>query len=71
MRVDTAFSTFDQFAPLGEHTVMTSLWIAMEALVYHLPVNQRTAPLLVDVFRYTAAETVEMLHTTEGARKEQ
>ncbi|WP_164515034.1 hypothetical protein [Paenibacillus lentus] len=50
---------------------MTSLWIAMEALVYHLPVNQRTAPLLVDVFRYTAAETVEMLHTTEGARKEQ
>ncbi len=68
-RVATAFNTFDQVAPFEEHTDMTSLWNAMETLVYHLPVNQRTALLLVDVFRYTAAETAEMLHTTEGAVK--
>lgn len=67
--VEVASNTFDQFAPLGEHTDVTSLWIAMEALVCHLPVNQRTALLLVDVFRYTATETAEMLHTTEGAVK--
>lgn len=55
---------------MQENTVDTeSLWMAMETIVNRLPVNQRITLLLIDVFRYTAAETAEMLSTTEGAVK--
>lgn len=46
-----------------------SLWSAMELLLNHLTPNQRGAIMLVDVYRYTAAEAAEMLHMTEGAVK--
>ncbi|GAA0138167.1 hypothetical protein YSY43_50080 [Paenibacillus sp. YSY-4.3] len=46
-----------------------SLWTAMETIVNRLPINQRITLLLMDIFRYTAAETAELLSTTEGAVK--
>src|SRR5690606_35265529 len=48
---------------------VASLWTAMETIVNRLPINQRITLMLIDVFRYTAAETAELLSTTEGAVK--
>ncbi|MNN51593.1 RNA polymerase factor sigma-70 [compost metagenome] len=45
------------------------MWTAMETLVNQLAPNQRIALLLVDVLKYTAAESAELLNTTEGAVK--
>lgn len=46
-----------------------TIWSAMETLVTHLRANQRIVLLLVDILKYTAAESAEMLNTTEGAVK--
>ncbi|MNO33770.1 ECF RNA polymerase sigma factor SigG [compost metagenome] len=56
--------------PLAEqqHDYIT-MWTAMETLVNQLAPNQRIALLLVDVLKYTAAESAELLNTTEGAVK--
>ncbi|MGG4551531.1 RNA polymerase sigma factor [Paenibacillus humicus] len=48
---------------------VASLWTAMETIVNRLPINQRITLMLIDVFRYTAAEAAELLSTTEGAVK--
>ncbi|MEF2968950.1 RNA polymerase sigma factor [Paenibacillus sp. M1] len=45
------------------------IWGAMELLVQNLAPAQRTALLLVDVLKYTAAEAAELIHSTEGAVK--
>ncbi|MNW50996.1 ECF RNA polymerase sigma factor SigG [compost metagenome] len=46
-----------------------AIWTAMETLVNGLGPNQRIALLLVDILKYTAAESAELLNTTEGAVK--
>ncbi|MNC30862.1 RNA polymerase sigma factor SigM [compost metagenome] len=46
-----------------------TIWTAMETLVNELGPNQRIALLLVDILKYTAAESAELLNTTEGAVK--
>lgn len=46
-----------------------AIWTAMETLVTHLRANQRIVLLLVDILKYTAAESAELLNTTEGAVK--
>lgn len=53
----------------AEEVDLDTLWMAVETIVNRLPMNQRTTLMLMDVFRYTAAETAEMLTTTEGAVK--
>lgn len=53
----------------AEEVDVTSLWMAMETIVNRLPIHQRITLMLMDVFRYTAAETAELLSTTEGAVK--
>lgn len=68
-RVTTESYPLDHAVPSEEQTDTASLWMAMEIVVNRLPVNQRITLLLIDVFRYTAAETAELLHTTEGAVK--
>lgn len=45
------------------------LWMAMETLVQQLAPGQRTALLLVDVLKYTAAEAAELTSSSEGAIK--
>lgn len=42
---------------------------ALEALVAYLPAAQRAAVLLVDVWKFSAAEAAGLLRTTEGAVK--
>ncbi|MBO9606334.1 MAG: RNA polymerase sigma factor [Paenibacillaceae bacterium] len=42
---------------------------ALETLVACLPAAQRAAVLLVDVWKFSAAEAAELLRTTEGAVK--
>lgn len=46
-----------------------AIWIAMETLVNGLGPNQRIVLLLVDILKYTAAESAELLNTTETAVK--
>ncbi|MNW52115.1 ECF RNA polymerase sigma factor SigG [compost metagenome] len=46
-----------------------TIWTALETLVSELGPNQRIALLLVDILKYTAAESAELLNTTEGAVK--
>ncbi len=45
------------------------VWTAMETLVQTLVPAQRTALLLVDILKYTAAEAAELIDSTEGAVK--
>ncbi|GEM_PF-2667703 len=45
------------------------LWSAAERLVQILTPDQRTAYLLMEYMRFTAAETAELMHTTEGGVK--
>ncbi|GIO88043.1 hypothetical protein J25TS5_49750 [Paenibacillus faecis] len=45
------------------------VWMAMETLVQQLAPGQRTALLLVDVLKYTAAEAAELTKSSEGAIK--
>ncbi|WP_334075998.1 MULTISPECIES: RNA polymerase sigma factor [Paenibacillus] len=45
------------------------VWMAMEILVQQLAPGQRTAFLLVDVLKYTAAEAAELTRSSEGAIK--
>lgn len=68
-RVAVESYPLDHADPSDAQTDTASLWMAMEIVVNRLPVNQRITLLLIDVFRYTAAETAELLHTTEGAVK--
>ncbi|MCP1356444.1 RNA polymerase sigma factor [Aneurinibacillus migulanus] len=42
---------------------------ALEIIVRHLPVKQQAVFLLTEAFKFTAAETAEMLEMTEGAVK--
>ncbi|MEK4508085.1 RNA polymerase sigma factor [Paenibacillus sp. FSL K6-2524] len=55
--------------PSFERSDTMMIWTAMETMVNHLPVNQRITLLLMDVFQYTAAETAQLLDSTEGAVK--
>ncbi|WP_410772385.1 RNA polymerase sigma factor [Fontibacillus sp. BL9] len=45
------------------------VWTAMETLVQNLAPAQRTALLLVDILKYTAAEAGVLVNSTEGAVK--
>lgn len=68
-RISTDSLPVDEVLPGDEHIDSLNLWMAMETMVNRLPVNQRITLLLMDVFRYTAGETAELLNSTEGAVK--
>ncbi|ANS76349.1 hypothetical protein AWM70_18680 [Paenibacillus yonginensis] len=46
-----------------------ALYTAIEDMIKYLTVSQRAALMLMDIYRFTAAETAEILNTTEGAVK--
>jgi len=63
-------STHDPIEVSNEqNTDALELLLAMETLISHLPPRQRVILLLIESFRYTAAEVAELLQTSEGAVK--
>ncbi|GGH40439.1 RNA polymerase sigma factor [Paenibacillus segetis] len=68
-KITTDSLPVDEDLPNDKQIDSFNLWMAMETMVTRLPVNQRITLLLMDVFRYTAGETAELLNSTEGAVK--
>ncbi|GGA53179.1 RNA polymerase sigma factor [Paenibacillus physcomitrellae] len=46
-----------------------ALYSAIESMVKYLTISQRAALMLMDIYRFTAVEAADILHTTEGAVK--